>query len=90
MHVLDRRHLPRLIGVSIAAALLAVVISLVFAAGISNITQPAGNTSVSAHQSAPKVTGALPITTPPWASSPFASLVSRPLPHPWVTARPYP
>ncbi len=33
MHVLHRPHLPRLINVSIAAAILAIVISLALASG---------------------------------------------------------
>ncbi len=87
MHVLHRSHLPRLISVSIAAAVLAIVISLAFAASISNITQSVNNTSVSAR--APVLaSSAVHATTPRWASSPFTSLLSRPLPAPWLTARP--
>jgi hypothetical protein len=41
MHVLHRPHLPRLISVSIAAAILAIVISLVLASSLSNISQTA-------------------------------------------------
>lgn len=87
MHVLHRPHLPRLISVSIAAALLAIAISLAFAASISNITQPTNNTSVSAR--APVLaSSAVHTTTPRWASDPFASLISQPAPLPWLTARP--
>ncbi|MDQ2897172.1 MAG: hypothetical protein M3Y09_16270 [Actinomycetota bacterium] len=89
MHVLDRSHLPRLISVSIAAAVLAIVISLAFAASISNITQPANNTSVSARPSAPVLaSSAVHTITPRWAADPFASLISQPAPLPWLTARP--
>ncbi len=87
MHVLHRPHLPRLISVSIAAAVLAIVISLAFAASITNITQPANNTSVSAR--APVLASSVVHTiTPRWATDPFASLISQPAPLPWLTARP--
>ena len=42
MHVLHRPHLPRLIGVSIAAAILAIVITLALAA-LNDISQPRDN-----------------------------------------------
>jgi hypothetical protein len=90
MHVLHRPHLPRLISVSIAAAALAVVISLALAASISTISQSADTTSISPRQSTPVATSVLHATTPRWVSNPFASLVSRPLPQPWLTARPSP
>jgi len=86
MQVLHRPHLPRLISVSIAAAVLTIAISLAFAAGISNITQPGSNPSVSARQSTtPAVTSARPATTPRRAGNPFAS---PPLAPSWLTARP--
>ncbi len=88
MHVLYRPHLPRLISVSIAAAVLAIAISLAFAASISNITQPADNTSVSARAPVLASSSAVHTITPRWATDPFASLVSRPAPQPWLTARP--
>ena len=88
MHVLHRPHLPRLISVSIAAAILAIVISLARASSLSNISQPATGTSAPAHRPVPALTRALHTTAPGWASNPFASLLSRPLPQPWLTARP--
>lgn len=87
MHVLHRPHLPRLISVSIAAAILAIVISLVLASSLSNISQTANGTSVPAHRTAPALTSALHTTAPGWASNPFASLLSRPLAQSWLTAR---
>ena len=80
MHVLHRPHLPRLISVSIAAAILAIVISLALASSLSNISQPANGTSLSAHRTASVLTGAPRAAAPGWASNPFASLLSRPLP----------
>ena len=92
MHVLHRPNLPRLISVSIAAAVLAIVISLAFARSLSNFSEPASGTSISAHRTAPVLTGAPHIAAPGWASNPFASLLSRPLPPPWLTvpSRPLP
>jgi hypothetical protein len=87
MHVLHRPHLPRLISVSIAAAILAIVISLALASGLSTISQTANGTSMPAHRTAPTITGALHSNPPGWASNPFASLLSRPLPQPWLSAR---
>ena len=79
MHVLHRPHLPRLISVSIAAAILTIAISLALASGLSNINQPGNNTRRGVRWSAPTLT--LPATVPRWASNPFASLLSRPLRH---------
>jgi len=48
MHVLHGPRLPRLISVSIAAAILTIAISLALASGLNNINQPgndAGRTS---------------------------------------------
>jgi len=86
MHVLHRPHLPRLVSVSIAAAILAIVLSLALASSLSNISQPNDTASKSAPRTAPAPTGALHTTAPRWASNPFASLLSRPLPQPWLTA----
>jgi hypothetical protein len=80
MHVLHRPHLPRMISVSIAAAILAIVISLALASSLSNISRLNNGTSMSAHRAAPALTGAPDAAAPGWASNPFASLLSRPLP----------
>ena len=88
MHVLHRTYLPRLVSASIVAAILAIVISLAFASGLSNISQPGSGTSMAADHSAVAPASARHTTTPGWASNPFASLLSRPLPQPWPTARP--
>ena len=83
MHVLHRPHLPRLISVSIAAAILAIVISLALASSLNTISETADGPAV---RTVPALTSALHRTAPGWASSPFASLLSRPLPQPWLTA----
>jgi hypothetical protein len=87
MHVLHRPHLPRLITVSIAAAVLAIVISLALATNLSNVSQPGDSTSVSTHRAVPAPTSALHTNAPRWASNPLASVLSQPLPQPWPTAR---
>ena len=87
MHVLHRPHLPRLISVSIAAAILAIVISLALASSLSNINQPSNTAGTPAHRTTPGLSAALHPTAPRWVSNPFASLLSRPLPQPWPTAR---
>lgn len=88
MHVLHRPHLPHLISLSIAAAVLAIAISLALTASISTISQPANNTSTPGQIVTAPTSNVLHATMPRWASDPFASLLSRPLPQPWLTARP--
>jgi hypothetical protein len=87
MHVLDRPHLPRLVSVSIAAAILAIVISLALASSLSNISQPANGTSISAHRTDPAPTGARHTTAPGSASNAFGGPFSRSLPQTWLTGR---
>jgi hypothetical protein len=87
MHVLHRSHLPSLVSVSIAAAILAIVISLALASSLSNINQTGENASISARHSAPAAPRTLQTAAPRWVSDPFASLLNRPLPQPWLTSR---
>jgi hypothetical protein len=84
MHVLHRPHLPRLISVSIAAAILTIAISLALASGLSDINHLGSNTGPAVRESAPTLT--LHTTAPRWASNPFASLLSRPPRQPWRTS----
>ena len=86
MHVLHRPNLPRLMSVSIAAAILAIVISLALASSLSNISRPANGMSVSAHRTAPGAMGALHPTAPGSASDPLTSLLGPPIGRPWPTA----
>ena len=88
MHVLHRPHLPRLVSVSVAAAALAIVISLALVSSLSNINQPSNVTGGPAHHTTPGLSTALHTNAPRWVSNPFASLLSRPLPQAWLTARP--
>jgi hypothetical protein len=87
MHVLHRPHLPRLVRVTIVAAILAIVISLALVSSLSNISQPSAGTGTSARSTAPALTSARQANVPRWVSNPFASLLSRPLPRPWLSAR---
>jgi hypothetical protein len=87
MHVLHRPHLPRLISVSITAAILAIAISLALASSLNNIGQTAGNTVTPVRHTAPALTTALQTNAPRWVFNPFASLLSRPLPQTWLAAR---
>jgi hypothetical protein len=88
MHVLHRPHPLRLVGVSIAAAILALAISLALARSMGNISQPSDNTGTPAHHGAPALTTMLETNVLRSAGDPSASLLSRPLPQPWLTARP--
>jgi hypothetical protein len=87
MHVLHRPHLPRLVNASVAAFILAIVISLALASGLSRISQPSDNANTPAQHGAPASVSVLHAAAPRWARNPFASLLSRPLPQPWLTAR---
>ncbi len=87
MYVLHRPHLPRLVSVSVAAAILASAISIALASRLSSISQPSDGTSTPAHLAAPAPTSSLQTTAPRWASNPFAGLIRRPPPQPWLTAR---
>ena len=88
MHVLHRPHLPRLLSVSIAAATVAIVISLALASSLSNIDQPGNTAGAPARHAAIALRNAVHMNAPRWVSNPFASLLSRPLPQPWLIARP--
>jgi hypothetical protein len=91
MHVLHHPHLPRLISVSIVAAVLAIVVSLALtstlASSLNNISQPGNGTIAHADHGAAAPANALPTTVPQWPSNPFGSLPSQPLPLPWPTMR---
>jgi hypothetical protein len=87
MHVLRRPHLPHAIGVSIAAALLAIVITLLLASTLSDATGPAGGASTLARHHAPATIAVQrTVPAPRWPSDPLASPLSRPLPQPWGIA----
>jgi hypothetical protein len=79
MLVLHRLHLPRLIGVSIAAAILSIAMSLVLAGSLSKIDRPGHDTGPVLRETAPAFT---PQTTAPRSAS-NRSLFSQPLSPPW-------
>ena len=86
MHVLHRPHLPRLISVSIAAAILTITLALALALALalSNINQPGNGTGPAVRENAPTLR--VHTIAPRWASNPFASLLSRPMPQLWRTS----
>jgi hypothetical protein len=86
MHVLHRPHLPRLVSVSIAAAILAIAILLAHAGTLNNIGQSSPNTGTPVRHAARAPSSVLQTTAPRWARDPFASLLSA-LPQPWPTLR---
>jgi hypothetical protein len=87
MHVLQRPHLPRAIGVSVAAALLAIVITLLLAGARDDVSQSGAGSTLARHR-APAVTSVQQtVAAERWASDPFAPLLSRPLPRSWRVAR---
>lgn len=82
MHALHRPHLPRAVAVTLAAAVLAILLSLVLAAGIKNL---ASTPAATGSGTTPSVLHT-PAPSPTWALSPFRPVLS--LPVPWVTAQP--
>lgn len=85
MHVLHRPHLPRLITVTVLAAVMAIVLTLAVASGLSDhgavsapsvASRPAATVSVSAtgQSSGPSA----------FTRSPFSSLLTKPLALPWA------
>jgi hypothetical protein len=87
MQVLQRPHLPRLISVSVVAAVIAIATSFALARGLSTITQPSNYAAFPVGHTAPALVSAHRTNAPRWASSPFASPLNRPVQQPWPAAR---
>jgi hypothetical protein len=86
MHVLHRPHLPRLISITIVAAVLAIAISLALASALSNINQPRDP----ARHTAPAPAGPRHATAPREMSNPFVNPLNRPLSSlPWPPTGPW-
>jgi hypothetical protein len=85
MHVLQRPHLPRAIGVSVVAALLAIVITLLFATALGDLNQPGGAGTLARHPAPAAISVPRTVATPSLTSDPFTSLLSRSLPQPMGT-----
>jgi uncharacterized lipoprotein YbaY len=80
MHALQHPHLSRAIGVSIVAALLAIVITLLFATALSDLNQPGGAGSA-ARPAVPSAISVQPtVAAPAWVSGPVASPLRVALP----------
>jgi hypothetical protein len=87
MHVLHRPHLPRLISVTIVAAILAIAISLALAGTLSNISQSRPNPGASARPTASAPTRVLRPIAPRSVNNPLAHPLNRSLPPlPWPIA----
>lgn len=82
MHTLDRFHLPRVMTVTVIAAVLAVLLTLAFATGVNDLASTA----------APAGSATPPLQTPQtgraWNLNPFVPLVSTAARLPWAPARP--
>ena len=87
MHVLDRSQLPRLVRISIAAAILTILISLTLARGLSSFSPTSDNASMFSRHTPAASPSTLQTVAPRWVRDPFASLLSRPLAQPWFTPR---
>jgi hypothetical protein len=77
MHVLDLPHLPRMLSASIAAAVLAIVITLVLAARLGDITNAGSSTPMPSRPAAPASASAN------WLGNPFTTPLGPPLRQPW-------
>jgi hypothetical protein len=81
MHVLQHPHLSRAIGVSIVAALLAIVITLLFFATAVGGLRISGAVGTTARPAIPSAIGVQPtVAAPAWVSGPFASQLRVALP----------
>jgi hypothetical protein len=84
MHALHRPHLPRAVMVTVIAAVLAIVLTLVLATRLNDVGSTPAPTAVA---------GASIVLQPPaprdrWNLSPFAPLLSAPPLVPWAPAHP--
>jgi hypothetical protein len=80
MLVLHRPHLPRLIRVSLVAAILAIAISLALASSLRSVDQPGGSAGPAVREGAPFTPQT---TTPRRTSDRSAGPFKRPLALPW-------
>jgi hypothetical protein len=88
MHVLHRPHTPRLISVSVTAAIVAIVVSFALIRGLGAIAQSSGNTIAPAAPSASALVSVPRPDAPQWVTNPFANPVSQMHSQLWLTARP--
>jgi hypothetical protein len=88
MHVLHRPHLPRHVSLSVVAAILAIAISFALAHGLSTLSQPGSNRAAGPQKTTVALTGAQLASAAGWTINPFAGLLTRPLPQPWLTPAP--
>jgi hypothetical protein len=84
MHVLDRRHLPHTIVAGVAAAVLAILITLVLAAGLGDVSQ-AGSSTATLNRTAAAASASR--GTPTRRGTPLTAPLGAPLRQPWSTTR---
>ena len=78
MHVLHRPH-PHAAAITVACALLAIVLTLLFAGTLSDFGASSPSGSPTATPTRVRSTS----TEPGWQLSPFTSLLRSPVPVPW-------
>lgn len=81
MHVLHRPHLPHAAAIGAVCAALAIMLTLLLAGTLNDLT------STSAHGSPSPMTAPVQSTSTGagWSLSPFTSLLRSPVPVPWTT-----
>lgn len=88
MHALARFHLPRASAVTVVAAILAIVITLVLAAGVAGLRSNDGRGGLFATPTRSLTSvGAQPGSSL-WGRGPFALLTDPSLRPPWTAPRP--
>jgi hypothetical protein len=82
VHVLDRRHLPPAATIAAAGAALAIVLTLMLAGTLHDLT----STSASGAPTATPTPAQATSTGAGWNLSPFTSLLRSPVRVPWTAA----
>jgi hypothetical protein len=84
MHVLHRPYLPRAIAVTAIAAMLAIILTLVIAGGLSDIASPPAPATASGTAGDLHASVARPALGTGAFRSPFSPLLSAPVTAPWA------
>jgi hypothetical protein len=91
MHALQRPQLPRVLGTTVLAAVLALAFTLALAGRVSDLG-PTGSAGAGAagaagvdHHPAAAAAGVLATSVPAWTHSPFAGPTTGPAVLPWPT-----
>ncbi|HTP23043.1 MAG TPA: hypothetical protein VMJ65_25775 [Solirubrobacteraceae bacterium] len=84
MHVLHRPHVPRALTVTIIAAVVAIVLTLVLATRLNDLASKPAPTGVAGPPEAAQAS----TTSHRWNVRPFAPLLSGPAAVPWAPTHP--